>query len=162
MREHVWKFFQFWFFQGIAVWVIMLPVTIWFDRQGAFSRILLVGAGIWAVGLVIETIADIQKFRHKSRPAGGTRWVDTGLWRYSRHPNYFGELLCWWGVFVAVAADLGAWVWIGAIGPVTITYLLLRVTGIPTLEKSANEKWSTDPEYRRYRARTRLLVPWPK
>jgi len=159
VREHFWKFLQFWFFQGVVVWVIMLPVVLWFERPRPWNVSMSVGLVIWLVGLVIETVADIQKFVQKNRD--GQRWTDTGLWRYSRHPNYFGELLCWWGVFVFVARDLDAWIWLGAVGPLTITGILLFVTGIPTLEKSAERKWGSDPEYQAYRRRTRRLVPWP-
>jgi steroid 5-alpha reductase family enzyme len=159
IREHFWPFFKFWLGQGIAVWVIMLPVTIWFAAPGLWHPFMTMGGIIWAAGLVIETVADAQKFAAKQRPGGGGRWVDTGLWSLSRHPNYFGEMLCWWGVYVFVAPDLGAWNALGILGPISITYILLKVTGIPTLEKSANAKWGANPEYKAYVARTRRLVP---
>ena len=106
VRENFWRFFRFWFFQGIAVWVIMLPVTVWFGAPGAWNPLMTVGVIVWAAGLVVEAVADAQKFAAKKQPGGESRWMDTGLWRYSRHPNYFGELLVWWGVFVFVAGDL--------------------------------------------------------
>jgi steroid 5-alpha reductase family enzyme len=162
VRERFWAFARFWLFQGIAVWVIMLPVTLWFARPGPWSWPMPVGCGVWLAGLLVETVADAQKFRAKSRPGGASRWVDTGLWRHARHPNYFGELLCWWGIFVFVARDLAGWSLVALAGPVTITVLLLFVTGIPTLEASARRKWGTDPGYLEYRRRTRLLVPWPR
>jgi steroid 5-alpha reductase family enzyme len=161
VRERFWPFLRFWFFQGVAVWAIMLPVTLWFGRPGPWTWDKAVAVAVWATGLVIETAADIQKFRFKQRAHGKARWVDTGLWQYSRHPNYFGEMLCWWGTFLFAARDLGPWVALGAVGPVTVTIVLLYVTGVPTLERSANEKWASDPAYQAYRERTRLLVPWP-
>lgn len=159
VRERFWAFLQFWFFQGIVVWMVMIPVTLWFGHSGPWSAIKVVALVAWAAGLVIEAVADIQKFRHKSRPGGGSRWVDTGLWHYSRHPNYFGELVCWWAVWLFVAQDLGWLAVPGLIGPVTITGVLLWLTGIPTLERSAMKKWGNDPAYQAYRARTRLLIP---
>jgi steroid 5-alpha reductase family enzyme len=162
IREHFWPFFKFWFGQGIAVWVIMLPVTLWFSRPGPWNAFMTVGLIIWAVGLVIETVADAQKFAAKQTPGGGERWVDTGLWSLSRHPNYFGEMLCWWGVYVFVAMHLGAWNALGILGPIAITYILLKVTGIPTLEKSATKKWGANPDYQAYVARTRRLMPIPR
>lgn len=162
IREHFWPFFKFWLGQGIAVWVIMLPVTLWFARPGTWHVLMTIGVAVWAVGLVIETVADAQKFAAKQRPGGGDRWVDTGLWSLSRHPNYFGEMLCWWGVYVFVAKDLGPWNAIGVIGPLSITFILLKVTGIPTLEKSAQKKWGADPAYQAYVARTRRLMPIPR
>jgi steroid 5-alpha reductase family enzyme len=159
IREHFWPFFKFWFGQGVAVWVILLPVTLWFARPGAWSLAMSIGVIVWAVGLLIETVADAQKFAAKIAPGGRGRWVDTGLWRYARYPNYFGEMLCWWGVYVFVAPDLGPWNVVAVLGPIAITFILLKVTGIPTLEKSAREKWGDDPEYQAYVRRTRVLVP---
>ena len=165
IRERFWKFFQFWFFQGIAVWIIMLPVTIWFVLPHAgrgWTMWMTVGSVVWLAGLAIETIADAQKFRHKTREGAHDRWMSSGLWRYSRHPNYFGELLCWWGLFVFVLPGLGWWAAVAAIGPLTITGLLLFVTGIPTLEAGAERKWGRDPAYAEYRRRTSRLIPWPR
>jgi len=160
IREHFWPFFKFWFFQGIAVWLIMLPVTLWFRAPGSWSLFSAAGLIVWAAGLAIETVADAQKFEHKRRP--GAKWTSTGLWRVSRHPNYFGELLCWWGVFLFVAGDLaGASWWLGLLGPLAISGVILFLTGLPQLEASAERKWGSDPAYQRYRATTSLLVPWP-
>jgi steroid 5-alpha reductase family enzyme len=160
IREHFWPFFKFWLGQGIAVWVIMLPVTIWFSHPGNWTAWMSVGSAVWLLGLFIETVADAQKFVAKRRPGGGARWMDTGLWKYSRHPNYFGELLCWWGVFVFVAGHYTGWQWAGVIGPVAITYIILFVTGIPTLEASAKKKWGANPAYHAYVNRTNRLILW--
>jgi len=162
VRERFWAFARFWFFQGVAVWIIMVPVTLWFALPAArepWSLWMAAGALTWAVGLAIETVADAQKFADRNQ-TGGRRWTDRGLWRYSRHPNYFGELLCWWGVFLFALPGLGWWALPGLTGPITITILLLYVTGIPTLEASAERKWGRDPEYAAYRRRTNRLVPW--
>lgn len=163
VRENFWKFAKFWFFQGVAVWLIMLPATLWFAMATAmpsWSIWMTVGTLMWAAGLIIETTADAQKFSARNRQTS-PRWIDHGVWRYSRHPNYFGELLCWWGVFVFVAPALGLWMLVALVGPVAITGLLLFVTGIPTLEASAERRWGSDPEYRAYRLRTSRLIPWP-
>jgi steroid 5-alpha reductase family enzyme len=161
IREDFFRFFKFWFFQGLAVWVIMFPATLWFSQPGPWAWWMALGAAVWAVGLVIETVADQQKFAFKRTPEGRGRWTDVGLWKNSRHPNYFGELLCWWGVFVYAAPGLGAWALLAVVGPLAITGILLFATGIPTLDASAMKKWGADPEYQAYRARTSLLVPWP-
>jgi steroid 5-alpha reductase family enzyme len=162
VREHFWRFAKFWFFQGLAVWLILLPVTLWFETPLAtWSPSTWIGALIWAAGLLIEAVADQQKFAH--RRTAGARWTDIGLWKYSRHPNYFGELLCWWGVFVFTAADLaGMNAWLAAIGPLSITGVLLCLTGIPPLEESADRKWGKDPAYQAYKRRTNLLVLGPR
>lgn len=161
IRERPLAFAKFWLLQGVAVWLIMLPVTAWFGRPGPWNGLMTAGVLVWLAGLVIETVADLQKFAQKTAPGGSDRWTDSGLWHYSRHPNYFGELLCWWGVFLFVSGDLSGWGWLAALGPLTITLLLLFVTGIPTLEASARRKWGSDPAFRAYRQRTRLLVPLP-
>lgn len=164
VRERFWKFLQFWFFQGIVVWTVMLPTMIWFGLAAGpapWSVWMTAGAAIWCAGLVIESLADAQKFRHKERLGPRARWMQTGLWRYSQHPNYFGELLCWWGLFVFVQPGLGWWFPLALVGPLSITYVLIGVTGIPTLVRSAEAKWGDDPDYRAYRGATSLLIPWP-
>jgi len=161
IRERPWSFAKFWILQGVAVWVIMLPVTLWFGAPGAWNWTKTAGVLIWMAGLVIETVADLQKFRHKSSPAGEGRWVEHGLWRYSRHPNYFGELLCWWGVFAFVAGDLGWRAVPGLVGPMAITLVLLFPDGHPTLARSGDRKYGGQPDYEAYKRRTSLLVPWP-
>lgn len=159
VREHFWRFAKFWFFQGLAVWLIMLPVVLWFAQGGgAWGR---AGVVVWAIGLVIEAVADQQKFAHKK--TAGARWTDIGLWRHSRHPNYFGELLCWWGVWLFAAPALsGLDFWLALVGPLSITGVLLFLTGIPPLEESADRKWGSDPAYIAYKQRTNVLVPWPR
>ena len=157
------RFLAFWAVQGLFVWVLMLPVTVWFDSHAAraLGPMHMLGAAVWAVGLAIESIADAQKFRHKRDPAAARGWVASGLWSWSRHPNYFGEIVCWWGVFAFAAADLSGWSWLSVVGPVTLVVLLRYGTGIPKLEQSAERKWGHDPGYRRYVAATNLLIPGP-
>lgn len=163
MRGNFFRFLAFWTIQGLFVWVLMLPVTAWhaWHLPASLSPVHLLGFAVWAVGLAIESVADAQKFRHKRIATPSRAWVSTGLWRWSRHPNYFGEMLCWWGVFLFVAADLSGWAWTTAIGPISLVLLLRFGTGIPQLEQSAERKWGRDPEYRQYVATTNLLIPGP-
>jgi steroid 5-alpha reductase family enzyme len=161
IREKFWPFFKFWLGQAVAVWLIMLPVTLWFSRPGDWSPWMTAGFVMWGIGLVVETVADAQKFAAKRRPGGADRWMDTGLWKYSRHPNYFGELLCWWGVFLFVAGSYSGWQWAAIIGPIALTHILLNVTGIPTLEASAKKKWGGRADYQAYVQRTSRLMLWP-
>lgn len=169
VREHFWPFFKFWLFQGIAVWAIMLPVVLWFagatsSASSSSSRWAIwhtLGAIVWAIGFVIEAVSDQQKFSFKKN--GGAKWTDVGLWRWSRHPNYFGELSCWWGLFIVIAPDLAGW-WrlVALVGPATITIVIVYLTGLPQLEASADRRWGSDPAYQRYKATTPVLIPWPK
>jgi len=159
-REHFWPFLKFWFFQGIAVWLIMWPVLLWMRRPVGASAWTTAGAALWVVGLAIEAVADQQKARHKKQR--GARWTDVGLWRYGRHPNYAGEILCWCGVFVFVTGGLaglaGLDLLMAAASPVAITAILLFLTGVPQLEASADQRWGGDPAYQAYKRRTRLLL----
>ena len=158
IREHFLPFLKFWFFQGVAVWVIMLPVTVWFRAPGAWSMLRSAGLLVWSVGLVIEAVADQQKFNYKRTL--GAKWTDVGLWRISRHPNYLGELMCWWGVFLFVLSDLsGSGVIVGLFGPLAISVVILFLTGVPQLEESAEKKWGGDPAYRQYVRTTGLIIP---
>jgi steroid 5-alpha reductase family enzyme len=163
MREKPLRFARFWLLQAITVAVVMLPVSYLLDREhppslGAWS---IAGAALWLAGSLVEAVADAQKAAFKAKEENRGRFVATGLWRYSRHPNYFGEMLVWWGLFVYAVPVLHGAAFAVVIGPVFITLLLLFVSGIPPLERSADEKYGSDPAYRDYKRRTSILVPFP-
>lgn len=163
MRDSFRRFGKFWLLQGITVWVIMLPALLALRTETfAWSTLAFVGAAVWLVGLYIETTADLQKYRFSQNPQNKDKWIENGIWKYSRHPNYFGEILVWIGVyFVAFTALDGVWRIIGLASPLFIITLLLFVSGIPPLEKSADKRWGNDPKYRAYKKRTSVLVPLP-
>ncbi len=163
LRDRPLRFARFWLLQAIAVAVIMLPVSYLLDREHAsgFGAWTIAGAGVWLAGLLIETVADAQKSSFRARDENRGRFIASGLWRYSRHPNYFGEILVWWGLFVYAAPFLDGAAFAVVAGPVFITVLLLFVSGIPPLERSADEKYGHDPAYREYKRRTSILVPLP-
>ena len=163
MRDNPLRFARFWLLQAISVAVIMLPVSYLLGRDTAPGVGLwaLAGATIWAVGLVIESVADAQKSAFKALDENRGRFISSGLWRYSRHPNYFGEMLVWWGLFVYAVPFLDGAAFAVVIGPLFITLLLLFVSGIPLLERSADEKYGDDPAYREYKRATSILVPLP-
>ncbi len=164
MRERPLRFARFWLLQAISVAVIMLPVSYLLGRDGApgFGAWAIAGMAIWLVGLVIETVSDAQKSAFKGREKNRGRFISSGLWRYSRHPNYFGELLVWWGLYVYAVPFLHGAAFAVAIGPAFLTLLLLFVSGIPLLEKGAEKKYGADPDYREYKRRTSILVPLPR
>ena len=110
---------------------------------------------------MIESVADAQKSAFKARDENRGRFISSGLWRYSRHPNYFGEMLVWWGLFVYSVPFLDGAAFAVVIGPLFVTLLLLFVSGIPLLERSADEKYGDDPAYREYKRATSILVPLP-
>jgi steroid 5-alpha reductase family enzyme len=163
MREQPLRFARFWLLQAVTVAVVMLPVSYLLDQShppglGAWA---VAGALIWLVGLLVETVADAQKSAFKAKEENRGRFVASGLWRYSRHPNYFGELLVWWGLFVFAVPVLHGAAFAVVIGPIFITVLLLFVSGIPLVERSADEKYGGDQAYREYKRRTSILVPLP-
>ena len=119
-----------------------------------------IGLAVWLAGLVIETVADLQKSRFASLPENQGRWIDSGLWRYSRHPNYLGEILVWVGVYVFAVPSLSLpESFIALISPIFITILLRYVSGVPLLEKAADKKWGNSEGYQQYRLRTGLILP---
>ena len=163
MRDDPLRFARFWLLQAITVAVVMLPVSYLLDRNhpprlGAWA---IAGACIWLAGFVLETVADAQKSAFKAKDENRRRFIASGLWRYSRHPNYFGEMLVWWGLFVYAIPVLHGAGFAVVVGPVFITLLLLFVSGIPLLERSADERHGGDPAYRDYKRRTSILVPLP-
>jgi steroid 5-alpha reductase family enzyme len=163
MRDDPVRFARFWLLQAISVAVIMLPVSYLLGRDAApgFGIWALAGAFVWLVGLVIEAVADAQKSAFKAKSENRERFIANGMWRYSRHPNYFGEILVWWGLFVYAVPFLHGAAFAVIVGPVFITLLLLFVSGIPLLERSADAKYGDDPAYRDYKRRTSILVPLP-
>ena len=163
MRDDPLRFARFWALQAITVAVVMLPVSFLLDRDHTpgFGIWSVAGAAVWLVGLLVEAVADAQKAAFKSKGENRGRFVASGLWRYSRHPNYFGEMLVWWGLFVFAVPVLHGAEFAVVVGPVFITLLLLFVSGIPPLERSADEKYGSDVAYLDYKQRTSILIPLP-
>lgn len=163
MRDEPLRFARFWLLQAITVAVVMLPVAYLLDREhppgvGGWA---IGGAAVWLVGLVVEAVADAQKSAFRGKEENRGRFIESGLWRYSRHPNYLGEILVWWGLFAYTIPFLHGGAYAVVAGPVFITVLLLFVSGIPLLERSADERYGHDPAYRDYKRRTSILVPLP-
>jgi steroid 5-alpha reductase family enzyme len=163
VRDKPLRFARFWLLQALAVAVIMLPVSYLLDQGGApaFGAWAFAGAAVWLAGLLIEAVADAQKSAFKADEANRGRFIASGLWGYSRHPNYFGEILVWWGLFLYAVPFLHGAAFAVIAGPLFITLLLLFGTGIPPLERSAAAKHGDDPAYRDYKRRTSILVPLP-
>jgi steroid 5-alpha reductase family enzyme len=118
-----------------------------------------VGFLIWLLGFSIEVVADSQKSRFNANPENKGKFIQTGLWSRSRHPNYFGEILLWVGVAVIALPVLQGWQWIALISPVFVTLLLTRISWIPLLEKKADQKWGGQQDYETYKKNTSVLIP---
>ena len=120
-----------------------------------------IGVGVWLVGFAFEAVADEQKRRFRADPANRGQFIRSGLWSWSRHPNYFGEIVLWIGAALVAAPTLRGWAWVTMLSPVFVILLLTRISGIPILERRADERWGEDADYRSYRARTSVLIPRP-
>ncbi len=146
---------QVYVLQGAVLLVILTPVLLTRSAPGGpLGPLDGLGVAVWAVGFSFEAVGDAQLLAFQRDRARRGRFLTRGLWRYTRHPNYFGEVTLWWGVFlVGLGARHGV---IGVVSPVTITALLLLVSGIPLLEK----RWEGDLEFEAYRRRTSALIPW--
>ena len=147
----------FWL-QATIAWVVGLPLLQVQRRDPGpdLGWLDLAGVVFFAVGLLFETVGDLQLARFKADPANRGRVLDRGLWRYTRHPNYFGDAMVWWGLALIALATPGAW-W-SLIGPAVMTFLLMRVSGVALLEKTLAE---TKPGYRDYVRRTSAFFPLP-
>jgi steroid 5-alpha reductase family enzyme len=151
------SFFQVFLFQGLLLVIISLPVTLVILSGGpGFSVLDAAGILVWTVGFLFEAVADFQLARFKRSTAGAGRIMTSGLWKYSRHPNYFGEVVLWWGIYIIALSVPGGWATF--LGPLLITVLILGVSGIPLLEK----KYAGNPEFEEYRRRTSAFFPLPQ
>ena len=160
MRNSFIKFGTFWILQGIIVWLVSLPTMFFFiDSDGAYNHFILIGFIIALLFLLFETIADLQKWNWIQNNAG--KFIKSGLWSISRHPNYFGEYMFWLSVFSTIMiADYNHIYWIGLIGPIFLILTLYFKTGVPMLEKSGMKLWGKDKEYQEYLANTPCVIPY--
>jgi len=149
-------YFQLFLLQGLLIVVILTPATYILARSDPDLNWLdALGFAVWLAGFITETVADMQMSRFKRNPSNRGKFISSGLWRYSRHPNYFGEVLLWWGLWLMACSAPGGWMTV--LGPATITVLILFVSGIPLLEK----RYEGQAEYEAYRRRTSAFIPLP-
>jgi steroid 5-alpha reductase family enzyme len=148
-------FFFIFMLQGLIMLVVSLPITVVFGSPARPLAVLdVAGAALFAAGLVFEAVADAQLAAYRRDPANKGRLMTRGLWSVSRHPNYFGESLLWWGIgLMALPSRHGL---LALLGPLAITFLLIFVSGVPLLEK----KYAGRPDWAAYKARTSMFVPW--
>ncbi|MBT8082527.1 MAG: DUF1295 domain-containing protein [Gammaproteobacteria bacterium] len=157
------RFLLAWTLQGL--WVLLtaacaLAIITGGNRE-PLGVIGYVGIAVWAIGILIEIVADRQKSAFRADPANKGRFITTGLWAWSRHPNYFGEIVLWVGMAIIAIPVLEGWQWATLISPVFVTFLLTKVSGVPMLEQSADERWGGQDDYEAYKKKTPVLVMRP-
>lgn len=155
------RFLNVWTIQGL--WITFTAaaalVAITTTNRKELDAFALVGLLVWIFGFAIEVVADSQKSRFSADHANKGKFIRTGLWSRSRHPNYFGEIALWVGVAVIALPVLQGWQWVALISPVFVTLLITRVSGVPMLEAKADKKWGGQTEYESYKKRTPVLIP---
>ncbi|MEM9385685.1 MAG: DUF1295 domain-containing protein [Pseudomonadota bacterium] len=163
MKTNPITFLMAWTLQGL--WVLLtaaaaLAVITGGERQ-PLGVIGAIGIAVWAAGFAVEALADAQKSRFKADPANHGKFIDTGLWAWSRHPNYFGEIVIWVGMAIIALPVLQGWQYATLISPVFVAFLLIKVSGIPMLEERADARWGGQGDYEKYKAATPVLVLKP-
>ncbi|GAB4219502.1 MAG: DUF1295 domain-containing protein [Candidatus Microgenomates bacterium] len=157
-KNWFWQtYFQIFILQGFFLFIISLPISflgIFQDKQ-SLNLLDFLGIFIWLIGFLFETIADYQLSVFKSDQKNNGKIMKSGLWKYSRHPNYFGEVILWWGIFlISLNTENG---FLSIFGPITISFLILKVSGIPLLEK----KYQGNKEFQEYKRKTSAFFPLP-
>jgi steroid 5-alpha reductase family enzyme len=155
------RFLNVWTIQGLWVTFTLAAalVAITTVNKKELDVLAIVGFLVWIFGFAFEVIADSQKSRFNADPANKGKFIQTGLWSRSRHPNYFGEIVLWIGVAIIALPVLQGWNWVALISPLFVTLLLTRVSGVPMLEKKADKKWGGQEEYESYKKKTPVLIP---
>ena len=152
---NVWTIQALWVTFTVAAALVAITTSVRKDLD-AYA---VVGFLIWVFGFAFEVIADSQKSRFAADPANKGKFIQTGLWSKSRHPNYFGEIMLWIGVAVIALPVLVGLQWVALISPLFVTLLLTRVSGVPLLEAKADKKWGGQPDYEEYKKKTPVLLP---
>jgi steroid 5-alpha reductase family enzyme len=157
-RFPVMSLFTVFGFQCVLLWFVSLPVqAVHVSSGGGLGALDAAGAALALIGVFFEAVGDVQLARFRADPANRARVMDRGLWRFTRHPNYFGDCCVWWGLYaIAAATPLGR---LTLASPILMTFLLLRVSGVALLERSIGKR---RPDYAEYAARTSAFVPWPR
>ena len=157
------RFLNVWTLQGLWVTFTLSAAlaAITTTTRKPLGVVAVIGAVVWGVGFAVEVVADAQKTRFRADPANKGRFIQSGLWAWSRHPNYFGEIVLWIGIAIIALPVLRGWQWVTLVSPVFVTLLLTRVSGVPMLEQRADDRWGGQGVYEAYKARTPVLIPRP-
>ena len=163
MKTKFWWFLMTWNIQGMWVFLSLAAGLAAMTSQNKIEAdiFLVLGTLIWILGFSIEVIADNQKSKFRSNPENKEKFITTGIWSWSRHPNYFGEILLWIGITVIALPVLQGWQFITLISPIFIIILLTQISGVRLLELRGKKKWGDNEEYKNYIRNTSVLIPLP-
>ena len=158
------RFLNTWTLQGLWVTFTLAAAlaAITTTTRKELDVFAAIGFLVWVIGFATEVTADSQKSRFRADPNNKGKFVHTGLWAWSRHPNYFGEIVLWVGVAIIALPVLRGWQWVTLISPVFVALLITRISGVPLLEKQADERWGGQEDYEAYKERTPVLIPRPR
>ena len=164
IKQNFSLFFMTWTLQ--ALWITVtssaaLVVLTSLESSFPIDAWLLVGVSLWLTGFTIEATADWQKSRFNQQPKNEHKFISSGLWAWSQHPNYFGEIILWIGIAVIAFPSMRGWQFITLVSPLFVWLLLTRISGIRMLDEGANKRWGNNPDYKQYVHRTPKLIPWP-
>ena len=161
LKPNFLRFLNVWTIQGLWVTFTMAAalVAITSATRKGLDLFAALGFLVWLIGFAIEVAADAQKGAFSANPENKGRFISTGLWARSRHPNYFGEIMLWVGVAIIALPVLQGWQWVALISPVFVTVLLTRISGVPLLEAKADKKWGGQEDYEKYKKNTPVLIP---
>lgn len=163
IKHNLVSFLGAWTTQGL--WVVLTAACalsiLTRPTDLTFDAFFIAGSLMWLVGFAIEVIADNQKNQFRANPDNHGRFITTGLWAWSQHPNYFGEILLWTGIAIIALPHLAGPAWLALVSPVFVFFLLTQVSGIPMLDRIARKRWGEDEAYQAYIRRTSKLIPIP-
>ena len=163
LKTRFWRYLLTWTLGGAWVFITTAAAlaAITSMTQRPLSTWFLLGLVLWIVGFTIEVLADRQKTRFRENSLNANKFITIGLWKYSRHPNYFGEIILWLGIAAIAYPTLVGWQLATLISPIFVTFLLIKISGVNLLEKGGQSRWGDDPAYQEYVAKTSMLIPMP-
>ena len=161
-KTRFWSFLYIWTLGGVWVFITMAAglAAITSMTQRPLGIFAVAGLLLWLSGFMIEVVADRQKTKFRQLPENSNHFITTGLWAYSRHPNYFGEIVLWLGITIIALPTFVGWQYVTLISPIFVAVLLIKVSGVRLLEKNGKDRWGTDPNYQYYVNNTPVLVPF--
>ena len=157
------QFLMTWTLQGLWVFITFAAglAAMTSGREAGIDIFAMVGAGVWIAGFGFEVLSDRQKTAFRQDENNRGRFISTGVWSWSRHPNYFGEIVLWVGIAIIAFPVLEGWQLATLISPIFVVVLLTKISGVRMLENQGRKRWGEDPDYQAYLARTSVLVPLP-